>query len=156
MAAQAGFAPAPFRLTDGRTTVIPLSKLSLEGRAPPFLHRIREFQKRARRARPSNTTSMKLVTAAGLAPAVTWSQARHVAPTLRGVAPAYWERKPGACFLWRRGLAAPWNRRRVGDWRPRWDLHPHSSRRQRVAFLFSYEGWWEVLVTLQFVASDLV
>ena len=23
-------------------------------------------------------------------------------------------------------------------WRPRWDLHPHSSRRQRVAFLFSY------------------
>ena len=29
-----------------------------------------------------------MVTAAGLAPAVTWSQARHVAPTLRGVAPA--------------------------------------------------------------------
>ena len=23
-------------------------------------------------------------------------------------------------------------------WRSRWDLHPHSSRRQRVAFLFSY------------------
>ena len=69
MAAQAGFAPAPFRLTDGRTTVIPLSRTS------------------------------KLVTAAGLAPAVTWSQARHVAATLRGVAPAHWERKPGACFF---------------------------------------------------------
>ena len=25
-------------------------------------------------------------------------------------------------------------------WRSRWDLHPHSSRRQRVAFLFSYES----------------
>src|SRR5581483_9152174 len=24
------------------------------------------------------------------------------------------------------------------SWRSRWDLHPHSSRRQRVAFLFSY------------------
>src|SRR4051794_37731064 len=26
------------------------------------------------------------------------------------------------------------------EWRSRWDLHPHSSRRQRVAFLFSYES----------------
>ena len=154
MAAQAGFAPAPFRLTGGRTTVIPLSRdPQLEGRAlrafvglnadgltefaPPVAHQ-------------------KLVTAAGLAPAVTWSQARHVAATLRGVAPAHWERKPGACFLWRRGLAAPWGGRRVGDWRSRWDLHPHSTRRQRVAFLFSYESWWEVLVMLQFVSSDLV
>src|SRR5881296_2443658 len=33
-------------------------------------------------------TAIKLVTAAGLAPAVTWSQATHVAATLRGVAPA--------------------------------------------------------------------
>jgi hypothetical protein len=30
------------------------------------------------------------------------------------------------------------------------------TRRQRVAFLFSYESWWEVLVTLQFVASDFI
>ena len=45
------------------------------------------------------TEQLKMVTAAGLAPAVTWSQARHVAATLRGVAPAYWERKPGAFFL---------------------------------------------------------
>src|SRR5436309_2591375 len=61
------------------------------------------------------------------------------------------------------------------QWRSRQDLHPHSSRRQRVAFLFSYESkvlespqsqfknqkskmekWWEALVTLQFVASDFV
>lgn len=48
---------------------------------------------------PSRMASIKLVTAAGLAPAVTRSQARHVAATLRGVAPAYWERKPGACFF---------------------------------------------------------
>src|SRR3989475_12629608 len=27
---------------------------------------------------------------------------------------------------------------RFETWRSRWDLHPHSSRRQRVAFLFSY------------------
>jgi hypothetical protein len=51
-----------------------------------------------------------------------------------------WEWKPGSWFLWTRGMAAPWDCRRVGDWRPRWDLHPHSSRRQRVAFLFSYES----------------
>lgn len=29
---------------------------------------------------------------------------------------------------------------RPGKWRSRWDLHPHSSRRQRAAFLFSYES----------------
>ena len=45
------------------------------------------------------TEQLKMVTAAGLAPAVTWSQARHVAATLRGVAPAHWERKPGAWFF---------------------------------------------------------
>jgi hypothetical protein len=55
MAAQAGFAPTPFRLTNGRTTVIPLGN--------------------------------KLVSAAGLAPAVAPSQAEHVAPTLRAVCP---------------------------------------------------------------------
>ena len=56
----------------------------------------------------------------------------------------------------------------ICNWRTRWDLHPHSSRRQRVAFLFSYESkgmagerrrvtdpravhskWREALVTLQ-------
>ena len=51
-----------------------------------------------------------------------------------------WERSRGLGSLWTRGMAAPWPCRRVGDWRPRWDLHPHSSRRQRVAFLFSYES----------------
>jgi hypothetical protein len=30
------------------------------------------------------------------------------------------------------------NRNSKMKWRSRWDLHPHSSRRQRVAFLFSY------------------
>src|SRR5271154_435178 len=29
---------------------------------------------------------------------------------------------------------------RIKNWRSRWDLHPHSSRRQRAAFLFSYES----------------
>src|SRR5580704_18775153 len=44
-----------------------------------------------------------------------------------------------------------------GKWRFRWDLHPHSARRQRVAFLFSYRSkWWETLVTLQFVTSSFV
>src|SRR5688572_21576664 len=51
-----------------------------------------------------------------------------------------WEWKPGSWFLWTRGVTAPWNCGRVGDWRPRWDLHPHLTRRQRVAFLFSYES----------------
>jgi hypothetical protein len=124
MAAQAGFAPAPFRLTGGRTTVIPLSKIW----SPRQDLHLRS---------PGPRPGMLLL---------------HYAVLPRLV----WEWKPGAWFLWTRGMAAPWNCRRVGEWRPRWDLHPHSSRRQRVAFLFSYEGWWEVLVTLQFVASDLV
>ena len=37
-------------------------------------------------------------------------------------------------------MTVPWTCRRVGEWRSRWDLHPQSSRRQRVAFLFSYES----------------
>ncbi len=36
------------------------------------------------------------------------------------------------------GFAAPWTQRFHRRWRLRRDLHPHSPRRQRVAFLFSY------------------
>ena len=136
LAAQAGFAPAPFRLTGGRTTVIPLSRTS------------------------------KLVTAAGLAPAVTWSQARHVAATLRGVAPAHWERKPGAWFFveTRHGssLGRPPRRRLALSMGLAPTLFPQTTgcfsiqlrERNGLPGRSLGEGWWEVLVTLQFVASD--
>jgi hypothetical protein len=62
MAAQAGFAPAPFRLTGGRTTVIPLSRkvCLLEGRAPRvLLNRSGRIQrKQAHGVRPSNRRSV--------------------------------------------------------------------------------------------------
>ena len=42
------------------------------------------------------------------------------------------------------------------NWRTRRELHPQPSRRQRGALLVELRvrKWWEVLVTLQFVASD--
>ena len=99
-------------------------------------------------------SNLKLVSAAGLAPAVTRSQAEHVAATLRAVAPANgWRRGLGSvgmetAFL---GTHTP-----SEIWRTRRDLHPQPSRRQRVAPLIELriQKWWEVLVTLQFVASD--
>ena len=126
MAAQAGFAPTPFRLTDGRTTVIPLSRVKIGHRG-------------------------RTCTCGHLVP----GQA-CCSYTTRCCPGSFGKGSRGLGSLWRRGMTAPWNCRRAGEWRPRWDLHPQSSRRQRVAFLLSYKGWWEALVTLQFVTSDLI
>src|SRR4051812_31367915 len=59
-----------------------------------------------RNSQSSIRNSRKLVTTAGLAPAITWSQARHVASTLRGVAPTFWH--AGGLFLGKRPLT-PWS-----------------------------------------------
>ena len=76
-------------------------------------------------------SNLKLVSAAGLAPAVTRSQAEHVAATPRAVAPANgWRRGLGSCGD---GDRVPWNTYSIEDWRTRRDLHPQPSRRQRVA-----------------------
>src|SRR6185436_2622889 len=81
-------------------------------------------------------SNLKLVSAAGFAPAVTRSQAEHVAATLRTVAPANgWRRGLGSCGDEDR---VPWNTYPIEDWRTRRDLHPQPSRRQRVAPLLSY------------------
>src|SRR6266545_8411064 len=47
---------------------------------------------------------------------------------------------------------------RFENWRTRRELHPQPSRRQRGALLIELriQKWWEVLVTLQFVASGFV
>ena len=47
---------------------------------------------------------------------------------------------------------------RFENWRTRRELHPQPSRRQRGALLIELRihKWWEVLVTLQFVASGFV
>ena len=76
-------------------------------------------------------SNLKLVSAAGIAPAVTRSQAEHVTATPRAVAPANgWRRGLGSvemktAFL---GTHTP-----SKIWRTRRDLHPQPSRRQRVA-----------------------
>ena len=43
-------------------------------------------------------SNLKLVSAAGLAPAIARSQAEHVAPTLRAVCPGEWL-APGSCCV---------------------------------------------------------
>lgn len=125
-----------------------------------------------------------MVSAAGLAPAITWSQARHVAPTLRANGPdgcyiraadtqdltlarscgkSFVIGGPeGSCTLnppadngalcWlsyesRNGLPA---RKRPPAFASKAGFGAASFTRHVVAS----EGWWEVLVTLQFVASD--
>ncbi len=133
MAAQAGVAPAPFRLTGGRTTVIPLSNDWSERQ---------DFQLRLPGPQPgalkTELRSVKLVSAAGVAPAIAPSRTEHVAAALRDVAPANG---------WRRGLFAVEDRTgglgRTGsieDWWTRRELHPRGralapSRRQRGALL---------------------
>jgi hypothetical protein len=58
-------------------------------------------------------SNLKLVSAAGVAPAVTRSQAEHVAATLRAVAPANgWRRGLGSCGD---GDRVPWNTYSIGD-----------------------------------------
>jgi hypothetical protein len=51
--------------------------------------------------------SVKLVTAAGLAPAVTW-RPRMLLLHYTVLPRLVWEREPGSWFLWRRGMAIPW------------------------------------------------
>ena len=106
----------------------------------PFLQRL-GFPTRARRARPSSSASIKnghrgrTCTCGHLVPGqACCSYTTRCCPGLLG-------KEAGVLFLCgRRGLAAPWNRRRVGDWRTRRELHPQPSRRQRGALLLSYES----------------
>ena len=81
MAAQAGFAPTPFRLTGGRTTVIRLSN----GAAGRILTCISPLRRRMPHILGHGSTQM--VSAAGRAPAIARSQAEHVAPTPRADGP---------------------------------------------------------------------
>ena len=57
--------------------------------------------------------AFEMVSAAGLAPAITRSQAEHVAATPRAVAPANgWHRGLGSCGD---GDRVPWNTYSIGD-----------------------------------------
>ena len=91
----------------------------------------------------ATAANLKLVSAAGIAPAVPRFQAEHVAATPRAVRPGVRGAHRGLCFM---GMAGPTHLEPESrgtiykNWRSRWDLHPHSSRRQRVAFQFSYES----------------
>jgi hypothetical protein len=91
-------------------------------------------------------SNLKLVSAAGLAPALPRFQAGHVAATPRAVAPANGRRRGlGSCGD---GCSASLDTSTHRRWRPRRDLHPHSPRRQRVAFLFSYGASWTNVIAL--------
>src|SRR4051812_31136179 len=79
--------------------------------------------------------------------------------TTRCFAPRDFRKALGGLVLVGTEVQRPCRGTSLEIWRFRRDLHPQSSRRQRVAFLFSYGSlrkWWEVLVMLQFVASGFI
>ena len=118
MAAQAGFAPAPFRLTDGRTTVIPLSsEISLTGgralraqiESTPVKKGLAEFAPPMSRSLRNWSPRQELhLRSPGPRPGMLLLH-YAVLPRLIG------KGSRGLFSLWRRGLAAPWGGRRVGD-----------------------------------------
>ena len=87
----------------------------------------------------ATTAILKVVSAAGFAPAVTRSQAGHVAATPRAGGPGVLGAHRGVCFL---GNAGP--------------THLETVSRGKIRELAEIHKWWEVLVTLQFVASGYV
>lgn len=78
-----------------------------------------------------------MVSAAGVAPAITRAQAEHVAATPRAGCPGVRE-GAGDLVLVEMDPSRLGRSGSIGEWRLRRDLHPHSARRQRAAFLFSY------------------
>lgn len=90
------------------------------------LHPYRRFHKARCCSYIMANVSTKLVSAAGLAPAVTRSQAEHVAATLRAVAPANgWRRGLGSCG---RGDGRSLNAYSTGRSVERWHASSRGSR----------------------------
>src|SRR6185295_11034192 len=82
-------------------------------------------------------SNLKLVSAAGIAPAVPRFQAEHVAATPRAVRPGARGAHRGLVFM---GMRDPHtlnlvSRGKIRNWRTRRELHPQPSRRQRGALL---------------------
>src|SRR3989442_1168396 len=94
MAARVGLAPTPCGLTNRRATLTPPGN-GAAGRIPTC---IVPFRKRMPRMF-SHGSSLKLVSAAGLAPAIPRFQAGHVAATPRAVCPGDWEGAGGLVLL---------------------------------------------------------
>ena len=133
-----------FGIWDLRFTSVPRNgryvrdgaSIGLKSTPPRTPRRWTQGAQDARKSRiqnPKSTQQLKLVSAAGVAPAVTPSRTEHVTATLRAVAPANG---------WRRGLVSVEDGTgglgRTGsieDWRTRRGLHPQPSRRQRGALL---------------------
>lgn len=74
MAAQVGFAPTPSRLTGGWTTRYPTEQLALPAGVPPAFIRLEGGYLMY----SATAALLKMVSAAGLAPAVPRSQAERV------------------------------------------------------------------------------
>src|SRR5213592_2993251 len=83
----------------------------------------------------ATTAILKMVSAAGFAPAVTRSQAGHVSATPRAVRPGVLGAHRGLCCMEIAGPThlEPVSRGKNRNWRTRRELHPQPSRRQRVA-----------------------
>src|SRR5688572_24884395 len=78
-----------------------------------------------------------MVSAAGVAPAITPSRTEHVAATLRAVCPGAIRKGAGGLFSLAARRSVPGRRPavRFKNWRTRRELHPQPSRRQRGALL---------------------
>ena len=128
MAARVGLAPTPCGLTNRRATLTPPGN-GAAGRIPtcivPFRRRMPHVF--------DHGSNLKLVSAAGLAPAIPRFQAEHVATTPRAGSPRWFEVIGTGETLGQN----PGNRPRgeIRKWRTRRELHPQPSRRQRGALL---------------------
>jgi hypothetical protein len=138
MAAQAGVAPAPFRLTSGRTTVIPLS-IQMVGTAG--------FSPAASRSQAgrSKEATLREIGQRGeiCTPGRSAPNGACCCYTTR-CCPGEWQ-APAAWFLWRRTHAFPGIQRPSEIWRTRRDLHPQPSRRQRGALLIELRVQFEMV-----------
>src|SRR5438093_7601599 len=116
LAARVGLAPTPCGLTNRRATLTPPGN-GAAGRIPtcivPFRRRMPHVF--------GHGSDLKLVSAAGFAPAVTRSQAGHVAATPRAVRPGVLGAHRGLCFMEIAGPThlEPVSRGKNRNWRTR-------------------------------------
>ena len=118
LALPAGLAPASVRLEDERLVYFGHGSPQkwIDGVVDLWIygkHRLRHPDCPTIQQSINPTIHLEMVSAAGLAPAVTRSQAEHVAATPRAVAPANgWRRGLGSCGD---GDRVPWNTYSIGD-----------------------------------------
>jgi hypothetical protein len=137
MAARVGLAPTPCGLTNRRATLTPPgNKMALPAGLPPASFRLEDgcLMCSTTAAAFQNWSARQDLHLRSLGP-----KPSALAATLRAVRPGEFGKRRGLWFCGD-GAGNSLELLSVEDWRSRRDLHPHSSRRQRVALLFSYES----------------